>query len=78
MHVGKSTLHLKDLSITCDEKTLYQHFVPYGKIINIRIIRNHQTNSSRCFGFVQYASPENASKALEGLNGTEILGRNIK
>lgn len=41
-------------------RDLERHFEPYGKILNVRIRRN--------FGFIQYESQEDATRALDATN----------
>lgn len=43
--------------IRTKEYDIEKHFEPYGKVINVRIRRN--------FSFVQFATQEDATKALE-------------
>uniref|UniRef100_A0A0D9VBJ5 rRNA adenine N(6)-methyltransferase n=2 Tax=Leersia perrieri TaxID=77586 RepID=A0A0D9VBJ5_9ORYZ len=50
-------------------RDLERHFDQYGKISNVRIRRN--------FAFVQYELQEDATKALEGTNGSTLLDRVI-
>ncbi|KAK1419438.1 hypothetical protein QVD17_28605 [Tagetes erecta] len=50
-------------------KDLERHFDPYGKILNIRIRRN--------FGFIQFESQEDATKALEATNQSKLMDRVI-
>ncbi|KAK2711831.1 sex-lethal homolog isoform X2 [Artemia franciscana] len=38
----------------------------------------HKTGLSYGFGFVNYVDPENAKRAIEGLNGLEVQGKRIK
>ncbi|XP_074291230.1 serine/arginine-rich splicing factor RS40-like isoform X1 [Silene latifolia] len=50
-------------------RDLERHFDPYGKIVNVRIRGN--------FGFVQYDSQEDATKALDATNMSKFLDRVI-
>ncbi|KAI4979207.1 hypothetical protein ZWY2020_015960 [Hordeum vulgare] len=50
-------------------RDLEKHFDLYGKIANIRIRRN--------FAFVQYETQEDATKALDGTNGSTVMDRVI-
>ncbi|XP_010413337.1 PREDICTED: serine/arginine-rich splicing factor RS31 isoform X1 [Camelina sativa] len=53
--------------IRTKEHDIEKHFEPYGKVINVRIRRN--------FSFVQFETQEDATKALEATNKSEILDR---
>ncbi|KAG9156175.1 hypothetical protein Leryth_015574 [Lithospermum erythrorhizon] len=50
-------------------RDLERHFDPYGKILNIRIRRN--------FGFIQYETQDDATKALEATNSSKLMDRVI-
>ncbi|KAL9225285.1 hypothetical protein vseg_001230 [Gypsophila vaccaria] len=50
-------------------RDLERHFDPYGKIVNVRIRKN--------FGFVQYESQEDATKALDATNMSKLMDRVI-
>jgi RNA recognition motif-containing protein len=43
--------------------------------VSAQVITEPGTGRSRGFGFVEFASPEEAGKAIEALNGKEIEGR---
>ena len=45
-------------------------------IINLRIVKDHETNKSRGFAFVSFISPEFKEKAIE-LDGVKLDGRFI-
>lgn len=49
------------------ERDIERHFEPYGKVMNVRIRRN--------FAFVQFATQEDATKALECTQRSKILDR---
>ncbi|XWS46268.1 hypothetical protein CRYUN_Cryun14cG0050400 [Craigia yunnanensis] len=49
------------------ERDILRHFEPYGKVLNVRIRRN--------FAFVQFATQEDASKALEATQRSKLLDR---
>lgn len=42
------------------------------------IIRDPETGRSRGFGFVDLASSEDAQRAIEELDGTEVMGRTLR
>jgi RNA recognition motif-containing protein len=61
-------------SITSD--SLKALFAEFGEVTEAIIINDRETGRSKGFGFVSFASPEAAQKALE-LNGKEVEGRTI-
>ncbi len=42
---------------------------------SVQIVRDKFTDRSRGFGFAELANPDDLSKAIEALNGVELLGR---
>ena len=60
--------------VCIDEKILSANFEKYGQIINIRIVRDHQTGKSKGFGFITFATSESAQKSIE-MDGQMLEGR---
>lgn len=52
-------------------------FSPYGQVIEANIVTDRASNRSRGFGFVKYASEDEAEKALTEMNGRSLDGRAI-
>lgn len=53
-------------------------FLPYGPVKSIKICRDKATNYSYGFGFVDYLKPEDAEKAINELNGKQLMNKKIK
>ncbi|KAL0862057.1 hypothetical protein Bca101_041175 [Brassica carinata] len=53
--------------IRTKERDIERHFEPYGKVLNVRIRRN--------FAFVQFATQEDATKALESTQNSKLMDR---
>ncbi len=60
-----------------DDRQLIEHFSSIGEVVSATVIRDRETQRSRGFGFVEYNSEEDASKAVDALDGTEMDGRQI-
>jgi len=52
-------------------------FAQYGAVNSVRIITDKFTGASRGFAFVEMASRDEATAAIEALNGTELEGRRL-
>ncbi len=52
-------------------------FAEYGEVEEAVIIMDRMTGRSRGFGFVTFVNDDDADKAIEGLNETDVKGRNI-
>ena len=64
-----------DYQLTGDN--LKAAFEPYGEVASANIIEDRDTGRSKGFGFVEMPEKEDALKAIEGLNGTELGGKTI-
>ncbi|CAN7006891.1 unnamed protein product [Brassica oleracea var. botrytis] len=53
--------------IRTKERDIERHFEPYAKVLNVRIRRN--------FAFVQFATQEDATKALESTQNSKLMDR---
>mmetsp|Transcript_4970 Transcript_4970/g.10452 ORF Transcript_4970/g.10452 Transcript_4970/m.10452 type:complete len:753 (+) Transcript_4970:197-2455(+) len=69
-------LYVKNLDDQLDDKTLDAAFKGYGVITSSRIMRNPD-GSSKGFGFVCFASPEEATAASNDMNGKVLGGKPI-
>jgi len=70
-------LFVGNLAFQVEEEQLRESFKDFEGITEVRIARDRETNRSRGFGFVEFETPELASKAMS-LNGTEINGRSVR
>ena len=59
------------------EDELTQLFEKHGAVLSCKIIMDKITRQSKGFAFVTMPNDEEAKKAIEELNGSEVLGRNI-
>lgn len=56
---------------------LREMFAKVGQVTEANVVMDKMTGRSRGFGFVEMAADEDAKKAIEKLNGTEVEGRKI-
>ena len=70
-------LYVGSLPYSVTEDELRNLFSPYGPIESVRIITDKFTGQSKGFGFVEMANGEDAKKAVEGMNGKQLNGRNL-
>jgi cold-inducible RNA-binding protein len=73
---NKNKLFVGSLPWSINNDSLKELFTPYGEVTEAIIINDRESGRSKGFGFVTFATPESAQKALE-LNGKEIEGRTI-
>ncbi|MGH7774049.1 MAG: RNA recognition motif domain-containing protein [Candidatus Binatia bacterium] len=70
-------LYVGGLPYSVTDGRLEELFSQHGSVQSARVISDKFTGRSRGFGFVEMASTEEAQKAMEALNGTEIEGRTL-
>ncbi len=70
-------LFVGGLSWGTDEFSLRAAFEQFGEISEARVITDRDTGRSRGFGFVTFSNPDEATKAQEEMNGSELDGRQI-
>ena len=64
-----------NVSRMVDDTELRAAFAQYGTVDSAIIIRDKDTGNSRGFGFVEMANDQEATTAIENLNGFELKGR---
>jgi len=70
-------IYVGNLSRQTTEDDLRQAFEAFGQVESANIIKDRFSGESRGFGFVEIPSKDEAQKAIEGLNGTDLMGRTL-
>ncbi len=52
-------------------------FAKVGKVVEANVVIDKMSGRSRGFGFVEMGSEEDAKKAIDKLNGSDVDGRKI-
>ena len=65
------------LSFETQNEDLIDAFTPYGEVASANVITDKATGRSKGFGFVEMQNEEEAKKAIDALNDTELQGRTI-
>ncbi len=68
-------IYVGNLLFDVAESDLRQAFEPFGQVSEVRLIMDKYSGKSKGFGFVEMPSKEEAEKAIEELNGSELMGR---
>jgi RNA recognition motif-containing protein len=71
LFVGNFAYHLED-------QDLFHLAVTYGPVLRARVVRDRTTGRSKGCGFVRYASPEDAKKAVKALDGLVFCNRVLR
>jgi len=70
-------IYVGNLSFKATEEDIKELFSKSGEVESVKIITDANTGSSKGFGFVEMANPEDAKKAIESLNGSSFMERTL-
>ena len=70
-------LFVGNLPFAINQDQLKEIFAVYGQIVSVNIVTDKFSGRSKGFGFVEFENDGDAAKAIEGLNNSEQMGRNI-
>lgn len=70
-------IYVGGLPYSTTDGQLEEIFATHGAVESARVITDKFTGRSRGFGFVEMGSDDEAQKAIDTLNGTEIEGRTL-
>ncbi|CAN4109359.1 unnamed protein product [Withania somnifera] len=73
-----SKLFVGGISWNTNDTTLQEAFSKYGEVIEARVIYDRESGRSRGFGFVTFSGSDDASAAIQALDGQELDGRRIR
>ena len=68
-------LYVGNLSFDITEGELRQTFAAFGNVASCNLIMDRMTDRPRGFAFVEMSSADEATKAINELNGKELGGR---
>ena len=70
-------IYVGNLSFSVSEADLRDAFTAFGAVSTASIIKDKFSGESRGFGFVEMPNKEEADKAIAGMNGKDLKGRNL-
>jgi RNA recognition motif-containing protein len=70
-------LFVGNLSFNTTENDLNDAFAAHGSVTETNLMMDRATGRPRGFAFVTMASPDEAQKAIEALNGATLDGRQL-
>ncbi|XP_038895325.1 glycine-rich RNA-binding protein 3, mitochondrial-like [Benincasa hispida] len=73
-----SRVFVGGLSYGTDDQGLREEFAKYGEVVEAKVVMDRDSGRSRGFGFVTFAANEEASSAIQALDGQELHGRRIR
>lgn len=70
-------LYVGNLAYGVTDSDLQTMFAPFGTVQSAQIIMDRDTGRSKGFGFVEMGNSDEASAAINGMNGKEVDGRKL-
>ena len=71
-------IYVGNLPWSTSDQDLADAFGAYGNVEKASIISDRQSGRSKGFGFVTMNDDDEANKAIEAMNDSEMGGRNLK
>lgn len=72
------SIYVGNLSFQVTQEDLTQAFAEYGEVKRVQLPTDRETGRLRGFAFVEMATDEEETAAIEALDGAEWMGRNMK
>jgi nucleolin len=73
-----NTLFIGNVSFDSSNESIQEIFAEYGNVTRVSLPTDRESGALKGFGYVDFSSQEEASAALEALNGQDIGGRAIR
>ena len=73
--MNQNRLFVGNLSYQTAEADLREHFAQAGTVTSVNVMVDKMSGRSRGFAFIEFATPEEAAKAVEQFQGKDFQGR---
>ena len=70
-------MYVGNLNYRVKEGDLEQAMSAYGVVTSVKVIKDRETGKSKGFAFVEMEDDQDAAKAINELNGSEFMGRQL-
>jgi RNA recognition motif-containing protein len=70
-------IYVGNMSYNVTESMLRESFEEYGSVDTVNLITDRDSGRPKGFAFVEMKDDAQARAAIEGLNGTDLAGRNL-
>jgi RNA recognition motif-containing protein len=74
--MGDTKLYVGNIAFECSEDDLMKVFSEMGVVGDVSLVKD-ELGRNRGFGFITMRTKEGGDKAMEELDGKEVMGRNI-
>ena len=72
------SIFVGNLPFRAEREDVLQLFAPFGEVLNCSLPLERDTGRKRGFAFVEMADEATELNAIEGLQGTELMGRPLR
>jgi len=72
------SIFVGNLPFRAEREDVLQLFAPFGEVLNCSLPLERDTGRKRGFAFVEMSDEAIESKAIDGLQGTELMGRPLR
>jgi RNA recognition motif-containing protein len=72
------SIFVGNLPFRAEQEDVMELFTPYGEVVNCSLPLERDTGRKRGFAFVEMVDPDTETRAIDGLQGTELMGRPLR
>ncbi|MFZ9462874.1 MAG: RNA recognition motif domain-containing protein, partial [Vulcanococcus sp.] len=72
------TIYVGNLSFQAEQEDLLDLFSQYGEVSKCSLPLDRETGRKRGFAFVELADEDSESRAIDALQGAELMGRPLR
>ena len=72
------SIFVGNLPFRAEREDVIQLFAPFGEVVNCSLPLERDTGRKRGFAFIEMADEAIESKAIDALQGTELMGRPLR
>ncbi|MEB3321770.1 MAG: RNA-binding protein [Synechococcaceae cyanobacterium] len=72
------SIFVGNLPFRAEQEDVIELFAPFGTVVNCSLPLERDTGRKRGFAFVEMADPETETRAIDGLQGVELMGRPLR
>ena len=72
------SIFVGNLPFRAEREDVIQLFAPFGEVLNCSLPLERDTGRKRGFAFIEMSDEAIESKAIDGLQGTELMGRPLR
>ena len=72
------TIYISNISYKATKEDIDVLFEPFGGVKNRTIPKDHIKNRMRGYAFIELENLENETAAIDALNNTQHMGRNLR